>query len=142
MDALPISVNQKQLSLMHDAVEQMIKDLQTKQNGGQFSSSDETQKEHNILTYGTNEYDEVFARAQNIENQLKSHLESWNGRSDDPAAISLELDSYQLKMLRSSLKQMFHGSNNEQQTQSGGEKQLFEDVIEQLPEHSPQEDAD
>ena len=143
MDTLPISVNQKQLNLMYDAIEQMIKELQKKQDGGQFTSGDEVQKEHNILTYGTDQYDEAFTRAQDIEDQLKSHLESWNNKSDDSIAISLGLDSYQLKMLRSSLEEMFHNSQRKQTAQSvEQEQQLLEDIIEQLPEQSLQEDAD
>jgi len=136
MDALPISVNRHQLDLMHNAIERTIKDLENKQKTKQFTSNDETQTEKNLLTYGTDQYDEAFSRVATIEKQLESCLNSWQDNPENTAPVSLKLDSYQLKILRSSLEQEFN------QHQDLQDRQRFEDIMEQLPEYSPQEDAD
>ena len=144
MDPLPISVNRNQLSLMHHAVGRVIANLEEMHKAGQLSSSDDTQKEKNIQNYGTDQYDEVLTKAKAIEDQLKSQIDAWNNDAEKSHPVSLALDSYQLKMLRSGIEQECnHSQNGEQrQSQSPSQEQLLNDIIEQLPEHSPQEDAD
>lgn len=136
MDALPISVNQHQLSLMHNAIERTITDLEKQHKVKQFASNDEAQREENLLTYGTNQYDKALTRVETIEEQLKSCLDSWKDKPDNITSVSLSLDSYQLKILRSSLEQEI------EQLKDVQDRQRFEDIMEQLPEYSPQEDAD
>lgn len=136
MDALPISVNQHQLSLMHNAIERTIADFEKEYKTKQFASSDDKQQEENLLTYGTNQYDEAFTRVETIEKQLESYLNSWKDKPESTNPVSLELDSYQLKILRLSLDQELKQSKDAQ------DRRRFEDIMEQLPEYSPQEDAD
>lgn len=145
MDPLPISINRHQLNLMHTAVDRVIADLQNKHETGVLSSgqdSQDTQREQNIANYGTDRYDEALARAQSIAEQIKSQINAWNTDAEKPHPVPLALDSFQLKMLRSGIQQELNSSQNEEQQQSSQKRQLFEDIIEQLPENSPQEDAD
>lgn len=135
MDALPISVNRHQLDLMHSAIEQSVANLEKEYKTRQFASND-TRKEENILMYGTNQYDEAFTRTETIENQLRSYLDSWKDDPESVTPVSLTLDSYQLKILRSSLEQEM------KQIKNHPDQQRLKDIMQQLPEYSLQEDSD
>lgn len=125
MDPLPLSINQHQLKLMQDCTVQAITALQDKHQS-EFSDD---KREQNLLTYGTDQYEEAHALLQAVDDQLTSSLETWNNAPDDSKPVPLDLNSYQIKLLRACLEQK-------------AEQPLVEDILEQLPESSPQEDAD
>jgi vacuolar-type H+-ATPase subunit I/STV1 len=136
MDPLPLSLNQQQLQLMHDTVSHAIANLQAANQTDQFASGDEKQKEHNLLTYGTNDYNEATALIQEIDDQLKSQLKEWNGGSEEAKPVAIALNSYQVKVLRTSIEQELENSNH------SDAQHLLSDIIEQLPESSPNEQSD
>ena len=119
MDALPLVLNRHQLSLMHDEIGQAIEQIQ-QQNFSEEGISSE----------------EAYSRLQAVDEQLKSHLQAWNEAPEAAKPVPISLDTYQIRMLRSSLEQ---GMNQKKDTEL---KHQLEDVIEQLPEYSAQEDAD
>jgi hypothetical protein len=133
MDALPIVVNREQLNLLQDSINTAISELKDKEQAGQFTSADQSQQQQNRSTYGTDQYEKAFQPLEKIQTQLKSESERWNGDTTKP--VSLPLNSYQIELLRRSLKQQSENANQET-------KQSLEDLLEQLPESSPQEDAD
>lgn len=135
MDPLPLVVNREQLELIHQSISMMGVNLKDKHQARQFSS-DDSSKEQNLLTYGTDEYQEAIARTQTIENQLKTQLESWDSPADDSKPVPLSLDSYQLKILRLGIE------NQMKALSDASKKELLSDVINQLPEESLQEGAD
>lgn len=137
MDALPLLVNRYQLELMHNDMDQAIAMLQEKRQTGQFDSDDEQQTEQNLLHYGTTDYEEAHALVQAIDEQIQSQLESWERSPDDSKAVPLSLNSYQVEILRSSVEQGMHRLNGQED-----KRQWYESILNQLPEHSPQEDAD
>jgi hypothetical protein len=132
MDALPLSLNRDQLTLICESVEQMMTHLQAQQ----FSSDDRSQKEQNLLTYGTDEYPEAQARTQAIEEQLKQQLESWDSPPDDSKPVPLALDPYQLKILQMGIEHQIDTLDDR------AKQDLLCDVMRQLPEYNLQEDAD
>jgi tRNA A37 N6-isopentenylltransferase MiaA len=119
MDALPLVLNRHQLSLMHDEINQAIEQLQ----------------HQNFSTDGIND-EEAYSRLQAVDDQLKSHLQQWDQAPEATKPVPISLDTYQIRMLRSSLEQGINQQGDDQR------KQQLEDVIEQLPEYSAQEDAD
>jgi hypothetical protein len=136
MDALPLRLNQHQIKLMHDKVNQVIADLQTKNQANQFASGDDQKKEENILTYGTDNYEEAYALVEAINDQLESHLNKLNDASEVPQPVAISLNSYQLRILRTSLEKDLDNLDDKQA------KHLMENIIEQLPEFSPHEQSD
>jgi hypothetical protein len=132
MDALPLSVNREQLELIHQSIKQAIANLQEQQ----FSANDSAQQEQNLVTYGTNEYPEVQARTQAIEEEVKSQLESWDSPPDVSKPVPISLDSYQLNILQMGIEKQMETLNDR------SKKELLSDVMKQLPEFSLQEDAD
>jgi multidrug resistance efflux pump len=133
MDALPLVLNRTQLDILKDQISQAIANLEQKKQNGQFSKNDE-QREQNLLMYGSDEYEKAHARIQAIADQINTQLKNWNG-SGDTKSIELALDSYQLRVLRTYLE--CNMNQFEQET-----KQLSENIMSQLPEESPQENAD
>lgn len=119
MDALPLVLNRQQLSLMHDEIGQAIEQFQQQS----FSEEGITGEE-------------AYSRLQAVDEQLKSHLQAWNEAPEATKPVPISLDTYQIRMLRSSLEQ---GMNQKNDTQV---KHQLEEVIEQLPEYSAQEDSD
>ena len=157
VDPLPLSVNQYQLKLMQNCAGQAIAQLQDERQAGQFASGDDKKREQNVLTYGTSNYEEAYTLIQAIEDQLKSHLEAWNSAPNDSKPVPLSLNSYQTKLLRTCIDHQmnnFNSSKNEElQTSTDKQQQygtthpaevaqMFENLIEQLPESSPHEDSD
>lgn len=136
MDALPLLLNQHQLNLMQKFVTDALSDLQHQQETGQFEGN-EQQKEHNLLTYGTNDYQEAHDRIQSIGQELQSQLKSWDSAPDEAKAVQIPLDSYQLKVIRMQLEHDLKDGNGSNEHQA-----LLDDLIEQLPEFSAQEHAD
>lgn len=134
MDALPLVLNRTQINLMQEKIHQAIDELNQQRQAGNFSSDHAEQNERNLLTYGTQEYEEAYQRLENIEHQLRSQLEGWNNAPDATKPVAIDLDSYQIKLLRNSLQQGLKSAN--------GSSQAIEAILEQLPEASPQEDAD
>ncbi len=156
MDPLPLYVNQYQLKLMQNCIDQAIAQLQDARQAGQFASGDD-KREQNVSTYGTSNYEEAYALIQAIKDQLKSHLEAWNSDPNDPKPVPLALNSYQAPLLRTYIVHQMNSfnssKNDELQTSSDKQQQygtthpdeiahMFENLIEQLPEFSPQEDSD
>lgn len=135
MDALPLSINQHQVKLMHHSISDTIADLQDQNQANQFASGDEQKKEQNLLNYGADNYQDVHALVQEIDDQLKSHLEAWQGAAEDSQPTALSLNAYQVRVLRNSIE---HGMNH----RNDQEKHLLADILEQLPEFSPQEQSD
>lgn len=133
MDALPLVIDQRQLQLMQNSIDQAISQLQNEHQSGQFSSQDK--QEQNLLRYGTNDYEAAHSLVQTVEDQIKSNLENWNGDSNRSTPVSLNLNSYQIQLLRDSVRRQSKSSSQET-------IQLAEDLLKQLPESSPQEDAD
>lgn len=133
MDALPLVLNRAQLDIIKDQVNQAIANLEQKKQNGQFSGNEE-QREQNLLMYGSDEYEKAHARIQAIADQVTPQLKNWNG-SGDAKSVELALDSYQLRVLRTYLECNMNQFESEA-------KQLSENIIGQLPEESPQEDAD
>ena len=136
MDPLPLSINQYQLKLMQDCASQAIAQLQEHQAG--FASGDNEKKEQNLLTYGTDDYEEAHTLVQTMDEQLKSHLEKWDRATDESKIVSLPLNSYQIKLLRTCIE---HQSHNLSSSKNDAQQQL-ENLIAQLPESSPHEDSD
>lgn len=136
MDALPLRLNHHQIKLMHDKVNQVIADLQTKNQDHQFASGADKKKEENILTYGTDNYEEAYAIVEVINDQLESHLNKWNDDADVSQPVAISLNSYQLRILRTSLEKDLDHLDDKQA------KHLIENIIEQLPEFSPHEQSD
>lgn len=136
MDAFPLAVNQQQLKLMQDSLSQEIAALQDKDQANQFASGDGQKKEQNVLTYGTDDYQEVHALAQDIEDQLKSHLDSWQGAPADTQPVSIALNSYQLRVLRDGIEHELG------RVDDPDAKHQLESVLEQLPELNLQEQSD
>ena len=154
VDPLPLYVNQYQLQLMRNCIEQAIAQLKDEHQAGQFASGDD--EKQNLSTYGTSNYEEAYTLVQAIEDQLKSHLEAWNTDPNDPKPVPLSLNSYQAPLLRTYIvHQMnkFNSSKNDELQTSSDKQQygttqpdevahMFENLIDQLPEFSPQEDSD
>jgi hypothetical protein len=136
MDPLPLALNQQQLQLMQDTVSHAIANLQTANQANQFASGDEKQKDHNLLTYGTDDYNEASALIQKIDDQLKSQLKEWNGGAEETKPVAIALNSYQVQVLRSSIEQEMESSKHPDA------KHLLNGIIEQLPESSPNEQSD
>ncbi|MBR8840235.1 MAG: hypothetical protein DSM106950_41165 [Stigonema ocellatum SAG 48.90 = DSM 106950] len=136
MDALPLSFNQHQLKLMHEKVNQAIADLQSKNQAKQFASGDDKKKEQNILNYGTDNYQEAYDLVQAINDQLESHLKAWNDDPEVPQPVEISLNSYQLRVLRTSIEQEIDNPRDQQA------KHLLENIIEQLPEFSANEQSE
>ena len=126
MDALPLVLNKQQLELMHNGLHQAIDRLQQK-DPSQFSD----QQEKNLNTFGTDNLDEAVDRLTAIDSQLQSQISQWDSDPQSQKPVAIDLDSYQVTLLRSSLKQA-----------GNGEKSLLDDILKQLPEDSPLEDAD
>lgn len=127
MDALPLVLNKQQLELMHNGLNQAIDQLQ-QQNPSQFSN----QQEQNLNTYGTDDLDEALGRLTAIDDQLQSEISQWDSDANSAKPVAIDLDSYQVTLLRSSLVD-----------QAGhAEQSLLDDILQQLPEDSPMEDAD
>ena len=134
MDALPLVLNQTQINLMQEKIHQAINDLEKQQQAGQFGSDDPVKNEQHLSTYGTQNYAQAHERLEKIEQQLRSQLEGWNDTPEAMKPVSIALDSYQIALLRNSLKQSLKSAN--------GSTKTVEAILEQLPEYSPQEDAD
>lgn len=132
MDALPLVLNRHQLELMHQQIDHAIATLHNQQRT--FGSNDDPQKDQNLEVYGTDSYQEAQTLTQAIADELQSHLEGWSEASETAKPVALALDSYQLKLLRTSLEP--------EQNQTNGDGQAIKDILEQLPEESPQEDTD
>lgn|GEM_PF-1474603 len=145
MDPLPLFVNKHQLELMQNCTEQAIAQLQNQHQAGQFASENEEKQEQNLLTYGTNNYEEAYNLIQGIDKQLKSHIAAWNSEPNGSKPVPLDLNSYQTKLLHTWIEHRLNNvssSKNEEPQTSTGDKQLLENLLEQLPESSPQEDSD
>lgn len=160
MDPLTLVVTQEQLKLMRDCAGQAIAELQEGQQSGQFAAEQGDQREQNVLAYGTNNYEEARHLIQGIEDQLRDRLEQWDATSDTAKPIPLSLNSYQIRVLRGAVEHQMDELNqqhlNEQKLPASEDDQqhapqtatldqtvhLFEDIIGQLPEYSPQEDTD
>ncbi|WP_088893006.1 hypothetical protein [Leptolyngbya ohadii] len=125
MDALPLVLNKQQLELMHNGLNQAIDQLQH-QDPSQFSRSNED----NLTTYGTDDLDEALGRLTAIDDQLQDQIAQWDSDPQAQKPVAIDLDSYQITLLRSSLQP------------HNGEQSLVDDILQQLPEDSPQEDAD
>ncbi len=136
MDALPIMINRYQLDLMQQEIKQAIAKLQAQEQAGKFAADSDRQREEILLTYGTNNYEEAYSLITEINDHFNSHLQTWQDEPETAKAIAVSLNTYQLGVLRNSLEHRLSQANAEP------ERQLVEDIIEQLPEHSPQENAD
>ncbi len=84
---------------------------------------------------GNGESERADDRIARLEECLQSELASWDNSSEEDKVVSLPLDTYQLDALRS-------GIQHKLETIDAGEKEQLEKVLEQLPEYSPQENAD
>ncbi|MEG3439770.1 hypothetical protein V0288_21765 [Pannus brasiliensis CCIBt3594] len=71
-----------------------------------------------------------------LQESLRSELNSWQDSPDTKKVISLPLDSYQLEGLRSGIFQEMEILENER------EKQQLNQVLDQIPEYSLQENSD
>lgn len=109
MDALPLLLNQ--LDLMQKLVSDALTNIQHQHESGQFDGN-EQQKEHNLLTYSTNEYQEAHDRIQSIAQELQSQLKSWSSAPDDAKPVQISLDSYQLNVLRMQLEHHLKDGND------------------------------
>jgi hypothetical protein len=137
MDALPLVINQHQLQLMRNAASEAIAHLETQKQAGEFDANG-GRREKNLLMYGTQDYEEARQLVQSIDQQLKSKLQTWEGAPETTKPIEIALNSYQIGVLRTSLEQEMKDIENRESQ----ENKLFQDLLEQLPEASPQEDAD
>jgi hypothetical protein len=137
MDALPILLNQRQLQIMQDGAHYALSDLQQKQESGWFSSPDH--KDDSLQTYGTEQYEEARALVQEIETQVDRELKDWQ-EADGSKAVGISLNSFQIGLLRSGLEQTEGALNGQGDAEEV--RTLITDLMEQLPEESPQEDAD
>jgi gas vesicle protein len=136
MDALPLVINQHQLKLMQNAASEAIAHLETKKQAREFDSNSD--QENNLLMYGTQNYDEARELVQSINQQLKSTLQAWEDAPETAKPVEISLNSYQIGILRARLEQEIKDLENKESQ----ENKLFQDLLEQLPEASPQEDAD
>jgi hypothetical protein len=125
MDALPLVLNKQQLELMHNGLNHLIDSLQS--DPSQFGNQDEK-----LTTFGTDDLSEAVERLTAIDNQLQSQISQWDSDPDSQKPVAIDLDSYQVTLLRSSLAD--HAGN--------AEKPLLDDILQQLPEDSPLEDTD
>jgi hypothetical protein len=133
MDPLPLTVNRSQLDLMHNGINQAIEELKNRHIAGDFSP-DSGQQEQNLLTYGASEFPKAQDRLQEVEVQLQTKLNGWDGDPSSPQSVPLSLDSYQVHLMRSQLQH--------QRDDSGDSAHLIDEIIDQLPENSPNEDSD
>lgn len=133
MDPLPLTINRSQLDLMLNSINQAIQELKNKQAAGDFDP-DSGQQEQNLLTYGASEFPKAQGRLQEVEVQLQTKLNGWNGDADSPQSVPLSLDSYQLQIIRSQLEHQRHDDSDN--------TQLVDEIINQLPENSPNENSD
>lgn len=127
MDALPLVLNKQQLEIMHHGLSQTIDRLQQK-DPSQFSD----RQEENLTTFGTDNLDEAVNRLTAIDEQLQSQISGWDSDPKSQKPVAIDLDSYQVTLLRSSL--VDHAGD--------AEKPLLDDILQQLPADSPMEDAD
>lgn len=127
MDALPLVLNKQQLELMHSGLNQAIARLQQK-DPSQFSD----RQAENLTTFGTDNLNEAVERLTAIDAQLQSQISQWDSDPQAQKPVAIDLDSYQVTLLRSSLNQS--GAN--------GDQESLDDILQQLPEDSPLEDAD
>lgn len=132
MDALPLVINRHQLELMHEDMGQAIAQLQDQAE--QFASADE----QNLSTYGTKDYSEAHTLVKGIDDEIQGCLVSWEDAPDQPKPVNISLNTYQIGILRHSL----HQGMSQRTTGNGSAKALYDDILGQLPEDSPQEDAD
>ncbi len=133
MDPLPLTVNRSQIDLMLTSINQAIEELKNRNAAGDFSP-DSGQQEQNLLTYGASEFPKAQGRLQKVEVQLQTKLNGWSGDPDSPQSMPIALDSYQLQLMRSQLEHQREGT--------GVQAQLVDEIINQLPENSPNEDSD
>ena len=132
MDPLPLTINRSQLDLMYDSINQAIEELQNRYTAGDFSP-DSGQQEQNLSIYGASEFPKAKGRLQEVEVQLQTKLNGWDGDPDSAQSVPIALDSYQAQILRSQL---------EHQRNGGDSAQLVDEIINQLPENSPNENSD
>lgn len=133
MDPLPLTVNRSQLDLMLNSINQATEELQNRKTAGDFSL-DSGQQEQNLAIYGASEFSKAQGRLQEVEVQLQTKLNGWNGDADSPQSVPLSLDSYQLQIIRSQLEHQRHDHSDN--------TQLVDEIINQLPENSPNENSD
>ena len=133
MDPLPLTVNRSQLDLMLSSINQAIEELQNRYTAGDFSP-DSGQQEQNLSIYGASEFPKAKGRLQEVEVQLQTKLNEWDGDPNSPQSVPIALDSYQVQLMRSQLKHQRNGD--------GDQTQLVDQIIKQLPENSPNEDSD
>lgn len=133
MDPLPLTINRSQLDLMYTSINQAIEELQNRYTIGDFAP-DSGQEEQNLLTYGASEFPQAKGRLQEVEVQLQTKLNDWNGDPNSTQSVPIALDSYQVQIMRSQLEQHRNGSADS--------LQLVDEIINQLPENSPNENSD
>lgn len=133
MDPLPLTINRSQLDLMLASVNQALEELKNRNAAGDFSP-DGGQQEQNLLTYGASEFPKAQGRLQEVEVQLQTKLNGWSGDPDAPQSVPIALDSYQLQLMRSQLAHQREGA--------GEQAQLVDEIMNQLPENSPNENSD
>jgi len=133
MDPLPLTVNRSQLDLMLNSINQATEELQNKKIAGDFSS-DSGQQEQNLAIYGASEFSKAQGRLQEVEAQLQTKLNGWDGDADSPQSVPIALDSYQVQIMRSQLERQRHDDSDN--------TQLVDEIINQLPENSPHENSD
>ncbi|MBF2048607.1 MAG: hypothetical protein IGS54_14820 [Elainella sp. C42_A2020_010] len=141
MDALPLVVNQQQLKLMQQAANQAIADLENQKQAGAFDSNG-SQQEENLLTYGTDDYESARQLVQTIEQELQSKVQAWEETPETNQPVEISFNSYQIGLVRANLKRVMQSHEDAQPSADQSETQLLQDLLEQLPEDSPQEDAD
>jgi hypothetical protein len=132
MDPLPLSINRSQLDLMHNSISQAIEELQNRHIAGDFAP-DSGQQEQNLSIYGATEFPKAKGRLEEVEVQLQTKLNGWDGDPESAQAVPIALDSYQVQILRSQLEHQRNGDNS---------TQLVDEIINQLPENSPNENSD
>ena len=133
MDPLPLTLNRSQLDLMLSSINQAIEELQNRYTAGDFSP-DSGQQEQNLSIYGASEFPKAKGRLQEVEVQLQTKLNEWDGDPNSPQSVPIALDSYQVQLMRSQLEHQRNGD--------GDQTQLVDQIIKQLPENSPNEDSD
>lgn len=133
MDPLPLTVNRSQLDLMLNSINQATEELQNKKVAGDFSS-DSGQQEQNLAIYGATDFSKAQGRLQEVEVQLQTKLNGWDGDPDSAQSVPIALDSYQVQIMRSQLERQRHDDSDN--------TQLVDEIISQLPENSPHENSD
>ncbi|MBM0740855.1 hypothetical protein JOY44_04355 [Phormidium sp. CLA17] len=133
MDPLPLTINRSQLDLMHNSINQAIEELKNRNAAGDFSP-DSGQQEQNLLTYGASDFPKAQGRLQEVEVQLQTKLNGWSGDPNLTQSVPIALDSYQVQLMRSQLEHHRQGSDDN--------AQLVDEIINQLPENSPNENSD